>query len=1056
MDLPALYRDLVESSPDAIWVTDLDGRTIYANDAFARLYGVPREEVGSVTVFDTLDEPGRAQFAEHLRLVRAGVANAEDVEVLFHDAHGTATWVSVRESLLHRDGALVGLVNRVQSYQHRRQVLDELRAGREALQEAQALAGIGAWTYDLATQRVEMLGGVRLLAPVGEQVSPESLLQVVHPDDVAPVVRAARDAVERTGEFEVDVRVVSGETWVHLRVRGLVHRAADGSWATITGTHQDITAVRIAELALRDEVVQNALMRRIATAANAAHSLHDVLDIVRPLLSGHDEWVRSAGFRIDEAGVFEALDETATAHDEELCREAVRSGAPVWSEDRCTVAFRVGNDERSFGAGAITASEPVERTELVEVMVDAVGVQLARVAEREEDERALAAARDAAMTASRQKSEFMATMSHEIRTPLNGIIGLTDLLQRTPLAPDQQRLTAGMRDAGHALLGVLNDVLDFSRLDARSVELEQVDVDVRSMLDQVARVLAGAARGNDVDLVVWCDPDVPPLVLSDPTRLSQVLMNLVSNGVKFSAGGEVVVHVSVPEAEDDRVRLRLEVADTGIGIEPDQLEHLFEPFTQADASTTRRFGGTGLGLSIAREIVTALGGEIGYAARPGGGSVFSFEVWCERREGGVADLDEYARTWLSGRRVLVADGSPQRATARQQQLRWWRVDVDTAPDVDGVRTLLADSVAAERPYEAVLIDARVGGGGLVLVGEIAGDPAYDQVAMIVIGSDGEVDLGRLREAGVSVVLDRPVTADTLRGTLLEQLVGVPAQPTGRPEPATQGTDLPRILVVEDNVVNQIVATGLLASLDYRSEVVQNGAEALEVLARESFDAVLMDVQMPVLDGYAATRTLREREAEGVHLPVIAMTAAAIAGERERCLAAGMDEFLTKPVDRSALAAALERWVVRTAPSTPAAAPVPSAPPAAPAAALPPTGAIAGLDTARLDMLRDLDPGDTTYIDRAIGNFQTNSVVAETAIAELAAVGDVAGLKAAAHKIAGSALNLGVPRAGEAARALEHLTETGTTEGAEELLGELHAAMAEARALLLAYRATYAP
>ncbi|CAN5445081.1 hypothetical protein BH09ACT12_BH09ACT12_11100 [soil metagenome] len=1049
MELPELYRDIVENSPDSIWVTDLHGRTQYANDAFCRLYGVPRDQIHAVTVFDTLDDVGKLQFAEHLRRVRSGEPNQEDVEVLFNDAHGNATWISLRESLLYADGVVVAILNRLTSYGDRRHVLDELRASREALQEAQSLARLGSWVYDAATDRVEMLGGEPMFGPIESSTGAAAFAALVHPDDIDEVWRTTRDALSHPGEFEMNLRMAAGDGWVHLRVRGFVHASPDGAPVKVTGTHQDVTEMREVEMALRDEVVQSALMRQVAAAANAAHSVEEVLDLVLSLFLSHGTWIRSSAFRVDESGALVKLDPDVLPEEEELCRAALVSDVPIWSEDGRSIGLRVGTRERTFGVGTLTAAAPPTRVEMVEVMAAAIAVQLARVAEREESGRALADARDAAMAASRQKSEFLATMSHEIRTPLNGIIGLTDLLKRTQLDPDQQRLTSGMQAASHTLLTVLNDVLDFSKLDGRPVELEHVDVDVRAMVEQVARVLSGAAHAGGVELIVWCEADVPALVLGDPTRLSQVLMNLVSNAVKFSSGGEVLIRVSTTDPQKDGVGLQFDVADTGIGIEAEQLERLFEPFTQADASTTRRFGGTGLGLSIAREIVTALGGEISYAPNPGGGSVFSFSVICEPHPEGTTDFDEYARTWLAGRRVLVADGSALRVPALLEQLRWWRVEVDAAEDVTSARALLARSVSVEQPYEAVLIDARLdGGGGMVLIGDIAGNATYDAIAMIVIGSDLEVDLGRLRELGVSAFLDRPVSAEALRSTMLDQLVGVPAQPMGRPEADTHPSHLPRVLVVEDNVVNQLVASGMLSSLGYRSGIAQNGAEALDVLARESFDAVLMDVQMPVLDGYAATRTLREREAEGTHVPVIAMTAAAVEGERERCLAAGMDEFLTKPVDRAALAKVLTQWIA------PGKDPMTDNTHGS-GLQLPPTEPMMGLDTERLDMLRDLDPGDTTYIDRAIGNFQVNSLAAESVLGELVADGDSAGLKAAAHKIAGSALNLGVPRAGEAARALEHLADTGTTIGGESLMTELREAMAEGRALLLAYQATYA-
>ncbi len=1053
MDLPSLYRDLIEDSPDGIWVFDLEGRTLYANAAFARMYGVAHDQVTSVSAFDVLDETGKQQFTEHLQRINAGPMDDDDVEVLFHDIDGNETWISVRESLQQRDGEVTAVVHRIHSYDARRRVLDELRSSREALREAQDLARLGSWVYDIPTGRFTSLGGTPLVPgssddPEGPRL--EDFLALVPDEDRERVRSYAEKTLATPGEFEIDVRIGDPDDRVDLRLRGAVVASDDGVPVHVTGTHQDVTEMRRVERALRDEVTQSALMRRVAAAANSSHSLREVLSSVRPLISDHDEWVSSTAFRLDDDGRLEPLDADVRAEVEALAASVVGSPAPVWSEDGRTIAFEVGTDDRTFGVGTITASRPPERRDLVETMVEAVSVQLARVAEREESARALAAARDAAMAASRQKSEFLTTMSHEIRTPLNGIIGLTDLLQRTALDPEQYRLTSGMQAAGHTLLSVLNDVLDFSKLDGREIELEHVDVDVRSLVDQVSRVLSGAARTGNVELVVWCEAPVPAVVLGDPTRMSQVLMNLVSNAVKFTADGEVVIRVSQLQDDGDRVLLRFEVTDTGIGIAEEHVERLFEPFTQADASTTRRFGGTGLGLSIAREVTSALGGELSYAPNPEGGSIFSFSVWCQRHPEGATDLDDYARSWLAGRRILVADGSPLRVPALLEQLHWWGMEVDVADDVEAANTLLARALEHELPYGAVLIDARLaGGGGMSLVADVAADSRYDRVAMVVVGSELELDLAQLREAGVSAFLDRPLSADALRATLLDQVVGVASQPTGRAEVVAHGAHLPRILVVEDNVVNQMVASGILVSLGYRPEIAQNGAEALEVLARQTFDAVLMDVQMPVLDGYAATKTLREREADDSHVPVIAMTAAAIEGERERCIAAGMDEFLTKPIDRSALSQVLSRWVVQ--PDDPGATP---APVADDAPVLPPTDPIPGLDTARLDMLRDLDPGDTTYIDRAIGNFQANSVAAVATIEGCVADGDLAGLKAASHKIAGSALNLGVHRAGEAARALELLANDQTTDGAEELLAELRDAMAEGRRLLLDYQATY--
>ena len=680
---------------------------------------------------------------------------------------------------------------------------------------------------------------------------------------------------------------------------------------------------------------------------------------------------------------------------------------------------------------------------MIQTMVEAVALQLGRVAERERAARSLADAHEAAVAASRGKSEFLATMSHEIRTPLNGIIGLNDLLLRSTLQPEQLRLSSGVQVASRALLGVINDVLDFSTIEAGRLELKQVDFEVRPLLDQVPQTLAASALEAGVELVMTCHPDVPEVVTGDPARLYQVLVNLVSNAVKFTVSGEVLVLVT-GSRDGDVVPLRVEVRDTGIGIEPAQVPRLFEPFTQADTSSTRRFGGTGLGLAISREIVGALGGELTYEPNPGGGSVFRFEVELGVPQITPEPLDEYARTWLAGRRILVVDDNARRRMLLEDQATRWRMRPTGATGAEEGLERLRQSFHDGDPFEAVLIAlTTTGRDGLALATDIAADSSLDEVTMVMLSEESDVDMPRVREAGVSVCLNRPVPVEVLRGTLLEQVAGVAAQPL---EPSRGDIrHRRRVLVVEDNPVNQLVATGLLESLGYLVDVVGDGAQALEVLRAAAYDGVLMDVQMPVLDGYATTRAIREQET-GARLPVIAMTAAAVDGERERCVDAGMDDFLTKPVDPVALATALDRWLGRE--HEPAEEQPEEAEP------LPATPPIEGLDTARLDMLRDLDPGDTTYLDRAIDNFQRNSVEAVEAIRSHLLTGDLTALKAAAHKIAGSALNLGARRAGTSARALELAADTGSAQAAGILLAGLDETMGQARSLLRVYQATY--
>ncbi len=614
MDLDRTYRNIVETSPDGIWVLDLEGRTIYANPAMAELYGVPHREVGRLTVFDTLDEDGQVQFAEHLRQVRAGQHNDAEVEVLFRRRDQSRVWMMVRESLL-RDAAgnVTGMLHRFTDYTERRNELEALANSQSKLREAQRIARLGSWTWDLGLGRVT-LSDMSLphaedehsfamgAATVGDR------LLAVHPDDRNRVLAEVREILASLEHFELEARIALDDDWRWTRVRGIVNRDSSGTVVRVSGTHQDVTEEKRVQDALRDEINQSAFMRTVSVAANEAHTIGDVLALARPALLAHDDWERVCAFVVEDDGRLLSMEGDAYPEEIELAERARHVGHAIWSQDRLTIAFPIRLGQRTFGVATITSAPPLVRHKMIENMVEAVAVQLGRVAEREEAQRVLADARDAAMDASKQKSEFLATMSHEIRTPLNGIIGLNDLMLRTTLDPEQQRLASGIRVASRSLLDVINDVLDFSKIEGGQLEIEDVELEVRPLLDQVTHVVGSMAREGGVELVISCLPDVPTSGTGDPTRLSQVLLNLLSNAVKFTPGGDVLLQVSVEARAAEQVMLRFEVRDTGIGIQADQVDRLFDPFTQADASTTRRFGGTGLGLAIAKEVVAALGG----------------------------------------------------------------------------------------------------------------------------------------------------------------------------------------------------------------------------------------------------------------------------------------------------------------------------------------------------------------------------------------------------------------------------------------------------------------
>ncbi|MFC4787295.1 response regulator [Nocardioides sp. MAHUQ-72] len=1064
MDLATMYRDVVETSPDGIWVFDLEGRTLYANRALATMFGADVTELMDLTVFDSLDEQGRGQFATHLEHLRRGELNPGDVECKFVRRDGSALWVLVRESALRGpDGEIVGIMHRLADFSDRRSTVESLTNSRRRLAEAQRIARIGSWEWDVVRDEISGSEGLYELYGLDPDDFPATyadFLEIVHPDDRHLVDEAVGSALRGADDFVFVARVLGADDeWVWTRGRGESHRDAEGRVVRMTGTHQDITETKLATMALEDSVTQNALMQAVATAANEAHTLEEVLSQAQSLVLLHDDWERARAFvpAADGHGVvplyiYDEDREADAAQPErprkelDLANLAFRERGSVWDDERLTIAFCISFADEVCAVITITSAPPLYRHDMITSMVEQVAVQLGRVAERERAERALASARDAAMEASRQKSEFLATMSHEIRTPLNGVIGLNDLLLRTRLDPEQTRLASGVQVASRALLGVINDVLDFSKIEAGKLQLERLDFEVRPVFDQVASLLSESARRKGLDLLVSCNPDVPEVLCGDPTRLAQVLTNLGSNAVKFTERGEVHVRATAESTADGGTLLRVEVSDTGVGIRESDVGGLFDPFTQADASTTRVYGGTGLGLAISREIVEALGGEIGLLPNPRGGSVFWFTARFAAPSGSRLELeDEYARERLGGRRVLVVDDNEHNRLILGEQLSWWQVRSTGVADADAALAALADAAAEGDPYVGLLLDMVMPReDGLELAERVRRDPAHDDLVILMLTSREVLDAARVRDARIADLLFKPVLAGTLRETLLQHLAGVPPRPVGGATAAPSVRTRRRVLVVEDNPVNQMVAVGMLEAIGYAAVTADDGRSAIDALAGDTYDAVLMDVQMPRMDGYAATREIRAHETMG-HIPVIAMTAAAVEGERDRCLAAGMDDFLTKPVDPGALRTVLGRWLADDH-SSEEHHPMPETPH--------PASAIDGLDLARLDELRDLDPGDTTYLDRAIGNFVANTPTTMATIRGACEAGDVETLRQVAHKLAGGALNLGVTPAGRIAQQIELAVESGSVAGAAELVDELEEALALGRSAVLAYQASY--
>jgi PAS domain S-box-containing protein len=1014
-----------EAAGISCWEVDLDARRFtFADASIKQLHGVTEYSGTTDEFFASIHPEDAARFYD---LVREAVVNRRD---RFSHRYRMPTpdgrWIHIQTHvhvIIDAGGRARRLLGVSWDITKEIEAAQQLRDAERRLERASRSSSEGHWESDLVTKRLWCSSSYQELLGYAPEEMPHTIDEVralVHPEDAPALDAMIRRHIASGAPFCGDARLrVSGGEYRWFRQRGMVERTAEGAAALLSGSVHDIHDQKLAEDALR--LAQQRFERAINGTQDGLWELeHSGAAWISPRVAellGYapeelpsDTNVLGVLLHPDDA---EAVALAAKAHFQE--------GAPYDVEIR--LRTRTG-DHRWFRARATAARDAAGRPlRLSGSLQDVTDARAAR--------EALLRATEAAEAANRAKSDFLANVSHEIRTPLNGVVGMTGLLLDTTLDRTQRDYAETIRTSADSLLMVINDILDFSKIEAGRLDIESLEFDLHGVVEDVGAMMAFQAAAKNLELVVHVHPDAPARVTGDPQRVRQCLLNLLGNAIKFTPAGEIVIEVRTLGVREGCVLTQFEVRDTGIGVSPQTLKTLFQPFVQADSSTTRHFGGTGLGLSIVRRLAQMMGGDVGASSEPGKGSAFWFTLpLAPVAPQSQSETLDFRRV---GRRVLVVDDNETNRRVLAGQMMRAGYEVSLAGSGVEALAIMRQACVDRHPVEVVLADHHMRDmDGGVLGERINADPQLSSSRLVMLTSmDRHGDVQRFASLGFAAYLTKPVRARELLDCLERVLARdardwhLQSQPIVT-RSALVGCDTGRryacrVLLVEDNPVNQKVAVRFLERMGCSVRLADNGAEGLKAFGERAYDIVLMDLQMPVMDGLTAAQRMRELERSGVRrTPIVALTANAMSGQLERCLGAGMDGFLTKPIELPRLYETFDRHGLGVAPE--AAASVGPAPLEA--------------TPVQLARLNEITEGDPEFAHELATTFIASGVQVLEEIRAAFRAFDRAALTRGAHKLKGASANIHAGPLRDLAQRLEtqaaHLDQPSLAELIEEL------------------------